>query len=302
MSMQIPALRQTLTQTPPAAALEMLRSLRVEIESGWLIPYLGPSVLETGPATTVPLTAEALAMQLHARAPVRAALRGNMWGTAQFIEQRRHRKTLVAFMADIFKAPVEPGPLHRWLATLKAPLIVDTWYDGALAAAFRAAGRTDFGEVQGATRALHHRDIWTMCYDANGQEVPPHTAATWTTVLYKPHGSISPAQNFLVADSDYVEVLTEIDIQTPIPEVVRDRRRKRGFLFLGCRFNDQMLRIYARQIIKRSGGQNYVVVDTPPTRMEARFYAEVGLEPLEVELTHAVEALTASSGVGHEVF
>jgi hypothetical protein len=28
---------------------------------------------------------------------------------------------------------------------------------------------------------------------------------------------VRPAANFLVSDSDYVEVLTEIDIQTPIP-------------------------------------------------------------------------------------
>lgn len=286
-------LRQTLTHTPPAVALDMLRSLRVDVENGWLIPYIGPGLLECGPATTVPLNPEALAMELHARAPVRSALRGNMWGTAQFIEQRRHRKTLIAFLADIFKTPVEPGPLHHWLATLKAPLIVDTWYDGALTAAFRAAGRTDFGEIQGITRALEHNDIWTKCYDATGAQVPDSAAEDWTTVIYKPHGSVAPAQNFLVADSDYVEVLTEIDIQTPIPPVVKELRRKRGFLFLGCRFNDQMLRTYARQIIKRSGGQSYVVVDTVPTRMEARFYAEAGLEPLEVDLREAVGALTA---------
>lgn len=288
------SLRQTLTHTPPSEALETLRSLRVEVESGWLIPYLGPGVLEAGPATSAPLGAEALAMELHKRAPVGAALRGNMWGTAQFIEQRRHRKTLISFMADIFKTPVEPGPLHHWLATLKAPLIVDTWYDGALAAAFRAAGRNDYGEVQGVTRAMENRDIWTKCYDASGAEAPTSAANDWTTVLYKPHGSVDPAQNFLVADSDYVEVLTEIDIQTPIPDVVKKRRRNRGFLFLGCRFNDQMLRIYARQISKRSGGQSYVVVDEPPTRMEARFFAEAGLEPLEVSTSEAIEALTVA--------
>jgi hypothetical protein len=71
------SLRQTLTHTPPAVALEMLGALRVEIEGGWLIPYLGPGVLEAGPATTAPLTTEALAMGLQARAPVGAAKRGN---------------------------------------------------------------------------------------------------------------------------------------------------------------------------------------------------------------------------------
>jgi hypothetical protein len=284
-------LMQTLTPRPHAAVIEQIKSLRGDIESGALIPYIGPGVLENAP---VPVNSRALAMELHTRAPVGAALRGNMWGTAQFIEQRRHRKTLIAFMSDIFKTPVEPGPLHRWLATLKVPMIVDTWYDGALAAAFREAGRTDFGEIQGVTRAMEQRDVWTKCYDASGAEVPAVAAAGWTTVIYKPHGSVAPAQNYLAADSDYVEVLTEIDIQTPIPDVVKDRRTKRGFLFIGCRFYDQMLRTYARQIMKRSGGQSYVVVDAPPTRMEDRFYAEAGLEPLEASASEAVAALTGA--------
>ncbi len=60
----------------------------------------------------------------------------------------------------------------------------------------------------------------------------------WDTILYKPHGSIAPAKNFLITDADYVEVLTEIDIQTPIPDEVKARRTGRNFLFLGCRFND----------------------------------------------------------------
>lgn len=51
---------------------------------------------------------------------------------------------------------------------------------------------------------------------------------------------IDPVRNFLVSDSDYVEVLTEIDIQTPIPAVVQQRRTGRNFLFLGCRFSNQL--------------------------------------------------------------
>ena len=63
-----------------------------------------------------------------------------------------------------------------------------------------------------------------------GSTMPParkriaRRPAAWTTLLYKPHGSVAPARNFLISDADYVEVLTEIDIQTPIPDAVKDRR------------------------------------------------------------------------------
>ena len=56
-------------------------------------------------------------------------------------------------------------------------------------------------------------------YDPAGAHTPVAAAGQAHTILYKPHGAVTPAQNVLVADSDYVEVLTEIDIQTPIPDI-----------------------------------------------------------------------------------
>ena len=130
-------------------------------------------------------------------------------------------------------------------------MIVDTWYDGAMRAAL--GQRADWGEVQGITRAGIGEDRWYRFYDADRRGSGPRAAAeSGRRLLYKPHGSIAPAKNFLISDADYVEVLTEIDIQTPIPDAVKDRRTQRSFLFIGCRFHDQLLRTYARQITKRS--------------------------------------------------
>lgn len=287
-------LRLTETLAPQDVTLPRIGAIAAEVAAGRIVPYLGPGLLDVGPRTTLPTRPEALAMELHQRAPVGAKLRGNMWGTAQFIEQRRHRKSLVAFMTDIFASPAEPGALHAWLAAHPVPMIVDTWYDAALTRAMKAAGRQDFVEVQGVTRALEHRDIWTKCYAPDGSEVDPSLARNATTLIYKPHGSVVPASNFLVADSDYVEVLTEIDIQTPIPEAVKERRTERGFLFIGCRFDDQMLRTFARQIMKRSRGPSYAIVDFDPTRMEERFFADEGIEPLRCSLVDAIDVIVAT--------
>jgi hypothetical protein len=104
---------------------------------------------------------------------------------------------------------------------------------------------------------------------------------------------VVPGRNFLISDADYVEALTEIDIQTPIPDVVKNRRAGRSFLFLGCRFHDQLLRTYARQITKRSAGRHYVVVEAEGlTKNEHRFFAEQGMTPMAVPLARAVEILT----------
>jgi hypothetical protein len=156
------------------------------------------------------------------------------------------------------------------------------------------AGRSDWGEVQGITRAGIGEDRWYRFYDAAGRETDRNAAKAWTTILYKPHGSVAPAKNFLISDADYVEVLTEIDIQTPIPEEVKQRRTGRSFLFLGCRFNDQLLRTYARQISKRSADDHYALVEPDSlSRNELRFLVSQGLTPLAIPLVRATEIMFA---------
>ena len=264
-----PVLRSSMSAGDRARTLDAVAD---GVRAGRLVPYLGPGVLEEPP---VPVTPERIAAELHKRVPAPGRIRTNMWSVAQFIEQRRHRKTLIAMMSEIFAVPVAPGALHRKLAALPLPLIVDSWYDGAMRAALEE--RSDWIEIQGITRAMEKTDIWIKAYDAAGAQVEIERAHAARTVLYKPHGGVTPARNFLVADSDYVEVLTEIDIQTPIPDCVKLIRETRGFVFIGCRFHDQMLRTYARQIIKRSRGPHYVLVDgETQTRNELKFYDEIG--------------------------
>jgi hypothetical protein len=275
-----------------AAAEAKLADVRFGLAADRLIPYLGPELLALAGTAPVPILPETVAAALHAKAPAPSKIRTNMWSVAQFIEQRRHRNTLVAYMADIFAPVVAPSRLATWLAGLKLSLIVDTWYDAATRAALVASGRTDWVEIQGVTRAGESRDIWTKVYDAAGREVLPEAADGAATVLYEPHGAIAPAKNFLVADSDYVEVLTEIDIQSPIPEVVKGLRATRGFVFIGCRFHDQMLRTYARQIVKRSAGPLVAVAEIAKlTKNEVKFFAELGIEVVDLPLDRATELL-----------
>ena len=153
------------------------------------------------------------------------------------------------------------------------------------------AGGEALAEVQGLSQSEHFGN-WVGWYGADGAPAaePPEAV----TVLYKPWGGHAPAANYLVSDSDFVEVLTEIDIQTPIPPLVQQRRAALGFVFLGCRFNDQLARSFSRQIMKRSQGPHYAVLADEPTRMEARFLAEQGITRIALPLAEAAAALTGA--------
>ncbi len=287
--MNAPVPQIDFAKTTDAEAI--LGGVVARMRGGEIIPYLGPGIVEAA-TSGVPMNPEALAAFLGAKVALPRRARGNAWAAAQHIESTRHRATVTALMAEAFAVPVEPTALQRHLATLPLPLIVDVWYDGAMRSAL--AGRTGWGEIQGITRAGIGEDRWYRFYDAAGQEVDRAEAKNWSTILYKPHGSVAPAKNFLISDADYVEVLTEIDIQTPIPDEVKARRTGRSFLFLGCRFNDQLLRTYARQVSKRSAEQHYVVLEPDAlSKNELRFLVSQGLTPLAIPLARATEIVLA---------
>lgn len=274
----------TLDQLPPAVSQGLTR--------GTLAPYIGPGLLALCEGPLPPPDPLALAAVLAARSSVPGKIRSRVTAVAQFIENFKHRKTLVGLMDEAFARPAAPSPLHRWLATLPAPLIVDTWYDDTLRSALTA--RTDWAEVQGLSQSEHF-GTWTGWYAAGGQPLPDPSEAR--TIYYKPWGGRGPASNYLVSDSDFVEVLTEIDIQTPIPAAVQQRRAALGFVFLGCRFNDQLPRAFARQILKRSGGPHFAVLPDEPTRMELRFLEETGITRIARPLAEVAAELCGHAAI-----
>lgn len=270
---------------------DILAGLSAQLAEGRIVPYLGPEVLTLGDEEApVPVGARALAHALSARVAVPGRIRNNLWHAAQYIETFRHRVTVDRLMAEFFKAVPPPTMLHRHLASLDLPLIVDTWYDGTMRQAL--AERSDWGQVQGASKARRLVESpWTRAYDASGTECPDTEIAGWTTLLYKPHGAAQPAGDVLASDADYVEVLTDIDLQFPIPPEVQRRRTGRSFLFLGCRFYDQILRTFARSIMRRSQGPHYAVVPEDLTKNELKFFAAEDIIPLPVPLGDAASLL-----------
>ena len=168
-------------------------------------------------------------------------------------------------------------------------LIVHAWYDNLPQRAL--AGKKGWGMAQGVSQAEHFGEWAHYFHGENGERAEPADAKNWSTLLYQPLGSVSPAANFLVSDSDFVEVLTEIDIQTPIPQAVQTIRKGRHFLFMGCRFSTQLERIFAQQVIKRSSDRHWAILPEEPTRNEARFLTQYNIQRIPLPLS----ALTSAS-------
>lgn len=267
----------------------LLSDIAAGLKAGKVAPYLGPEVLNLDSPTALPSSSRELVERLNAKITVPGRIRGNLWSAAQWIESNKHRVTLVKVMQELFAEQPAPNRLHTWLAGLDLPLVVDEWYEGSMVEALGAAGK-DFLQIQGVRRSgLSHEVPWVKRYDKTGAEVEEGAKAP--TIFYKPHGGSKPAANFLVSDSDYVEVLTEIDIQTPIPSEVISLRSGLGFIFLGCRFYDQMQRVFARQIVKRSAGPLWAVLPGELTRNEEKFLEQENITRIDLPLADVVTAL-----------
>jgi hypothetical protein len=285
--MSVPAQPFTFEETIMNA---LIRDIARQLDTGSVIPYLGPEMLSLCSDLKVPATPLALAEMMTSKVSVPHKIRKRLTQAAQFIENFKHRKSVVHLMNEAFAAPTTPSALHLALAGSGAGLWVDTWYDDTMAAALAQTRPSGWAQVQGLSQSEHFGN-WTGAYAADGAALaalPTDTAR----LLYKPIGSHGPAGNYLVSDSDYVEVLTEIDIQTPIPAAVQAWRTGRNFLFIGCRFDDQLTRCFARQIMKRSSDQHWAVLPNEPTRMEARFLQEQNITRIAMPLAQFAQQMT----------
>lgn len=299
--------------------MDTLDAIAEGLREGKVVPYLGPGVLG-GESAGCPLPdgPGALVMRLAAMSSVPHKIRNNLGAAAQFIENFKHRKTLRGYMSEIFSPAGVSTDVHLWLRSQpRLPLVVHAWYDDLVQRSL--SGRESWGIVQGLSQSEHFGDWYgfysgealaagleqpvTLSADsgegANGEEAVPRVpegVSEWDTLLYEPLGSVAPGANFLVSDTDYVEVLTEIDIQTPIPDEVQRRRTDRSFLFLGCRFSSQVERIFAFEIMKRSSERHWAVLPEEPTRNELRFCDRYGVERLDMGLEEFLRQMGHSAG------
>jgi hypothetical protein len=278
---------------------EVLESISRTFDGGNAIPYLGPGVLSLAEAgSQLPGTPSALAVRLTAKSSVPHKIRTNLGAAAQFIENFKHRRTVSNAMTEAFCGEAEPTTLHTLMMNLPSlPLVVHAWYDDLPQKALRS--RTGWGMAQGVSQQEHFGN-WVHYFEADGKHSQTSAGrehVDWKTLLYQPLGSVWPAHNYLVSDSDFVEVLTEIDIQTPIPESVQEIRTGKSFLFLGCRFSTQLERLFARQIMKRSSEKHWAVLPEEPTRNEARFLERYNVERIPMTLSEFVTAFSKKQHV-----
>ena len=270
---------QTSMEIPAEELTSSIEEITKLWKNGSLVVYLGPDLFVDPPG--FPTSEPELCARLCEKVTVPGRLKGKLHESAQYIESYKHRKTLTSLMGEIFSTESREAPIHQILEEFPLPLVVDTWFSTISSKCLVKTGDIQISAVSKA----EYRDKWYRIdrKTPDGWEAVDKPASS-DRVLYRPFGTMIPNVEVLVSDADFVEVLTEIDIQTPIPEWIKTHRTGRHFLFLGCHFDDQTTRMFARQIMKRSSSRHFIVTDSPLLPKESRFYEQEGISVLPVAL------------------
>jgi hypothetical protein len=295
------------------------------ILEGYVIPFLGAgaNLTERPPDTSWKLgsylpsgteLAETLAEK--SRYPTENA---DLLRVSQWVDAILGERVLYQYLRSLFDADYPPTSLHHLLAGLPSilrrrstrhPLIITTNYDDALERAFvEAQEEFDlvwYEEKRGTTCGKFlHRPPGTS--ERIPIDVPNEYDALSLddrTVVLKLHGAVDredpSGDSYVITEDNYIDYLTQSDISSQIPKILREVMEESHFLFLGYSMRDWNLRvilsrIWGRQQLDIKSWSIQKAHENPKeNEIERRLWSDRGdIDLIQVELREYVAGLRA---------
>jgi hypothetical protein len=266
-----------------------------QLMKGEVIPFLGAGVplYDRDPGKTTWTSAAAaniaylptaseLAADLHKMANLPAAEKAELMRAAQYYRYAIGAVPLQQRLSEVFSFKQPPTPVHEFLASVPAPLlIVTTNYDDLMERALDAANKPYHVVV-------HNTDekesvLWWKPGAADPAETlpddldmpPPHP-----TFVYKIHGAIDrrPGEHgrYVVTEDDYIQFLGRMTRQRVVPTAFAEPFRSRPFLLLGYGLYDWNLRVLLNSIQSMRGKAAIKswAIETMPKQVEQKLWEE----------------------------
>ena len=281
-------------------AAEVLRALL----AGRLVPVLGPSV-------NVAPSDHELASRLGELFDCPHEARSSLTRVSQYITLAEGIGPLQDELHRLLDHDCEPGPVHRFLATLpgilrdrRLPqlLVVTTSFDETLEAALAAVNES-FETVSYIAHGPHRGrfvhvvpgELPRVVEEPNADGAAVGAAAV--PVILKIHGCVDrrPArewESFVVSEDDYIDYLAQGETAAAVPVGLAARLRRSHFVFLGYGVLDWNLRVFLR----RMWGDDRIsyrswAVQPDPDPLTVDFWRHRDVDVLDVPLDDYVSTL-----------
>ncbi len=257
------------------------------INSGAVVPYLGPGVLkgvtERASGNPIPADSESLILAMNKGTPMAPKLMYEFPRAAMNLEQKKGRKFIERFLTDTYgETEYSESPFHRWLAQLELPYVIDINRDTQLQAFYAQRPHTLVVGLARIAGTDYRFKIYEFSEGAY-REVQLGDVNKALPVLFKPMGTPLPEPNYIASDADYVDYITELMGGFAIPSFLKEYRLGKKYVFLGMRMQRDTERMVLSDIIYGAPEHAGWALIPDPNEKEKRFCAKKGLEIVEAD-------------------
>jgi len=228
-------------------------SIVEKIKSGELIPFLGMGIFEDTKCkdgSTLPYDSDSMILALNNGRAMSPRLMYEYSRAAMSLEQRKGREFIIQMTNHIYSSKEYEIPdTYKWLATLKPKYVIDTNMDDSLQKIYSDCNHFLITGVSRITAdwdryLIYFYDVDTKAYT----RVEKDKLTLDLPILFKPMGSTKPEMNFIISDADFVDWLTEAMGGYAMPEILKEYRKNKEYLFLGVDFSRDTFRMVTNEV------------------------------------------------------
>lgn len=268
------------------------------LQSGEVIPYLGPGVLQgvtdQADGSAIPADSDSLIYAMTGGQAMAPRLMYEFPRAAMHMENKKGRNFIEHFLTKTYgQRKWSASGFHQWLAKLNLPYVIDCNRDTQLQELYADRAHT---LVVGAARiaATPYRfDIYEW-RDHAYVAVTLDQVNTSLPVLFKPLGTPMPKPSFVASDADFVDYITELMGGFAVPSWIKQLRVGKRYLFLGMRFNRDTERMVMSEIIYGANADAGWAFINEPNEKEKRFCARKHIQIVEAD-GHVLPGLNANA-------
>jgi SIR2-like domain/TIR domain len=313
---------RSITAVAPAPGASHCATILQRLAEGNLVPFLGSSLIvghpgpSGGPASL--FDASELAADLAERFGVKPPRR-DLPEVAQYVYVTRGEPDLYQALRKILTTEYEPGPVHRFLASLprkleergsenRYQLIVSTNFDRALEQAFDDE-REPYDLAVYMASGPDKGKFVHFPYDADPVPIlQPNRYGGFPiedygeldrTVIVKIHGAVDGnvsgyrwSENYVITEDHYIDYLSSSPIENLVPTQILDKLRNSHCLFLGYPVRDWNLRVFLKRIWTGAAIRaRSWAIESSPDALEREFWAQSHVDVYAAGLTDYVDQL-----------
>ncbi len=270
-------------------------TILARLKTGEVVPYLGPGVLNgvMAPATgqQVPAESESLILAMTGGKPMSPRLMYEFSRAAMHLENKKGRRFIERFLTQTYGGEGwTPAPVHRWLASLNLPYIIDYNRDTLLQQCYADRAHT---LVVGCARltGTHYRFELYEWQEGAYRPVTQETVDPGLPVLFKPLGTPLPHPSYIASDADFVDYITELMGGFAVPDGIKQKRQNLQYLFLGMRFNRDTERMIMSDLIYGAAPEAGWALIQEPAPNERKVCTRKSIELIEADWPELLAAV-----------